>query len=75
MKQSILTPGGERKFLVSLGNKLSKGDSEREAERFSEARGAKTCLTRVVNRVKRAAGRLNFINTSLRREKLLGLVL
>lgn len=39
----------EKKFLVILGNKLSKGDSERDAERFSEAKEVETGLKRVTN--------------------------
>lgn len=39
----------EKKFLVILGNKLSKGDSERNAERFSEAKEVETGLKRVTN--------------------------
>lgn len=40
----------EKRFLVILGNKVSKGDSYERLRDFSEAKGAETGLKRV-NRI------------------------
>ena len=48
MKQKILIPGSNEESSWGIG---SKGHSEREAERFSEAKGADNGWKGVINRI------------------------
>ena len=41
-----------KRFLVILRKKVSRGDSERETERFSEAKWAETGWKGVINRIR-----------------------